>query len=62
MMTPDSLALEQANPQHEGERLVLELGQALHRYGTPAHRIELKGESVRKLYAHRGAEQKKGQQ
>jgi len=27
-----------------------------------AHRIELKGESVRKLYAHRGAEQKKGQE
>lgn len=25
----------------EGERLVLELGQALHRYGTAAHRIEL---------------------
>ena len=27
-----------------------------------AHRIELKGESVRKLYAHRAAEQKKGQE
>jgi DNA replication protein DnaC len=27
-----------------------------------AHRIELKGESVRKLYAHRGAQQTKGQE
>ena len=28
-------------PPRDEERLVLELGQALHRYGTPAHRIEL---------------------
>lgn len=38
---PADLTRDERATQVEGERLVLELGQALHRYGTPAHRIEL---------------------